>query len=362
MKANEPMRTTQGLTLNFLELVFNKRKISLRKAAYSDELYEKYKRNSDFFIYRFDDSLYLWELCSTKESVPDIFEQVEITIEEHAPIFAKIVERTIVELFTRRDYKVFKQPNSAIWEVELKKSEKPKQFGALMLHPTLVFSVRNLYSQLERRQIIGLSVRRRMKPIFTGSKELIASQLTNTHGLTRNYEGKIVASTHNINRYLEATKQQQSYNNYRREAGSAHNEFEHFRTYTEYFNKIASKFYLPDGLKIQNFSPINLPSASFESTLISKPQYFYYNERTDPRSYNVKAITKLRPYSFEHFINQHLKILVVSPDKYEKSIGKYMMTLKAKLSQLFHLNDVEFYLQTMKPSETYLDAINNASC
>ena len=358
MEVNEPMPTMQGLRLNFLEVVFNKHKVFLRKAAYSDELFKEYKRHSDFFIYKRSDSSYLWELCSTKESLSDIFEEVEIAIEEHAPIFAKIVERAIVELFTRRGYKVFKQPNSSIWEVELRKSEKPKQFGALVLHPTLVFSVRNLYSQLERRQIIGLSVRRRMKPIFTGSEDSITSQLTNTHGLRRNYEGKIVASTHVVNRYLEATKQQQSYNNYRKEAGAAHIEFEHFRTYTEYFNKIASKFYLPDGLKIQNFSPVNLPSASFESISIPKPQYFYYNERIDPLSYNAKAISKLRPYSFERFTNRQLRILVVSPDKYENSIGKYMVTLKAKLSQLFHLNNVEFYLQTMKPSETYLDAIN----
>ena len=42
----------------------------------------------------------------------------------------------------------------------------------------------------------------------------------------------------------------------------------------------------------------------------------------------------------------------------KNSIGKYIVTLRGKLSQLFHLNNVEFYLQTIKPSETYLDVIN----
>ena len=194
------MATTQGLTLNFLQVVFNKHKIFLQKTVYSGELYDEYKRHSDFFIYRRNDFLYLWELCSTKESLSDIFEEAEIAIEEHAPIFAKIVECAIVKLLRSSNYRVFYQRHSSTWEVELK-SEKPRHFGALVLHPTLVFSVRNLYSKLEKKQIIGLTVRRRMRPIFTGSEELITSQLTNTDGLTRNHEGKIIASTHNVNRY-----------------------------------------------------------------------------------------------------------------------------------------------------------------
>ena len=50
--AQESMPVGQGLTLNFLEMVFNKDKLSLLKAAYSDDLYTKYKKHPDFFIYR----------------------------------------------------------------------------------------------------------------------------------------------------------------------------------------------------------------------------------------------------------------------------------------------------------------------
>ena len=149
MKANEPMLTVQGLTLNFLEVIFNKDKLVLPKASYSDELYNEYKRNPDFFIYRFNNSLYLWKLYPTKEPFPDIFKEVEITIEEHAPIFTKIVESAIVELFRGSDYKVFKQRNSSIWEVELKYEEQGN-FGALVVRPILAFSLRNLYSQTGR--------------------------------------------------------------------------------------------------------------------------------------------------------------------------------------------------------------------
>ena len=350
------MPTTQGLTLNFLEVVFNENKLSLRKAIYSDELYNEYKRNPDFFIYRFNDSLYLWELYSTEGSFPDIFEEVEITIEEHAPIFTKIVEAAIVELFRSNDYKIFKQRHSSIWEVDLKHEEQGN-FGSLVVRPVLAFSLRNLYSKLEKRQVIALTVRRGGKPIFIHSEDVIKSQLTDTRGLTRNDRGEITASSHNRSRYLEATGQQQAYDDYLDQIQSSRNEFEYLKKCAENFNAIAPKFYLPNGLKIIDFLLLNLPSASFESIEIPRPQYFYYNERTMGGLYN-RAVSELRPYSFDRFANRQLKILVISPDEYEGSIGGYIVTLKTQMSQLFHLNNIDFSLQTVKPPESYLDVID----
>lgn len=65
----ESMPIGQGLTLNFLEVIFNKNQLSLLKTVYSNDLYAKYKSNPDFFIYRFDDDLYIWKLRPTSESL-----------------------------------------------------------------------------------------------------------------------------------------------------------------------------------------------------------------------------------------------------------------------------------------------------
>ncbi len=352
----ESMLVGQGLTLNFLEVVFNKDKLSLLKAAYSDDLYTKYKKHPDFFIYRSAGDLYIWKLRPTSESLPSIFEEVEINIEEHTLIFTKIVEFAIVNFFRNKDYQVFRQKHASIWEVELK-NEEQKQFGALTVRPILAFSLRNLYSRLKKRQVIALTVRRRMKPIFTGSEELITSQLTDTRGLTRNNAGKIVASTHNLYRYLEATGQQQSYKNYRNKMESAHNEFKYLRRYTKRFNEVAPQFYIPNGLEISNFLLVNLPSVSFESTRIPKPKYFYHNERSKLGYYD-KVVSELKPYSLDLFSNQRLNILVVSPDEYEGSIGEYIVTLDSKLRNLFHLKHVQFHLKTVKAPETYLDVLD----
>ena len=66
----------------------------------------------------------------------------------------------------------------------------------------------------------------------------------------------------------------------------------------------------------------------------------------------------MRPYSFDPFRNQKLRILVVSPDEYEGSIGEYIVTLKKKLKELFHLNNIEFHLELVKSSEDYLQVLD----
>ena len=163
MRNNEATLTEQGLTLNSLEVILNKDKISLLKTAYTHDLYIKYKRNPNFFIYRFDDDLYIWQLRPTDEPLPSNFKEAEITIEEHAPIFTKIVERSIVQFFINNNRSIFLNRYDSTWEVKLQKEEQ-RDFGALSLLPTLVFSLRNLYSKLDERQVIALTLRMRMKP------------------------------------------------------------------------------------------------------------------------------------------------------------------------------------------------------
>ena len=252
--------------------------------------------------------------------------------------------------------KFFPNRYDSSWEVVLKKEEH-RNFGALSLRPTLVFSLRNLYSKLNEQQVIALTLRRRMKPIFTENEEIIKSQLIDIRGLTRNDRGKIIASADNRYRYLEATGQKKNYENYRKRMESSHSEFKFLRESTENFNKTSSRFYMPDGLQISNFLLVNLPSASFEPLQISKPKYFYYNERTKTGYYN-KVVSELRPYSFDLFKNQKLRILVVSRDEYEGSIGEYIVTLQKKLKELFHLDNIEFHLELVKSSEDYLQVLD----
>ncbi len=356
MRSSELIPIENGLTLNFLKMVFNKDTLFLRKTLYSDELYNEYKLNPDFFIYRIKDNLYIWELHPTNQQLPRVFEQVEITIKEYPRIFSKIAERAIVQFFRNNNRQTTWNKYSSIWEVELKK-EKQENFNALSLQPTLRFSVIDLYSTLSQRQVIALSIRRRMKPFFTESEESIMNQLTDNSELTRNYRGEINASTHNLNKYLEATGQKKDYRSYLGKRQTRLTEFEFLKTSAKNFNHIAPDIYMPDGLKISKFSIINPTIAFFKTAKIPKPKYCYYNERTMAGYYN-EAVSKSKPYSYDLFSNQKVNILVVSPDKYDRSIREHIKTLDRKLQTLFHLKDVKFHLKIIKSPETYLDVLD----
>lgn len=356
MRTYESKPKKHGLTLNFLEVVFDKNKLFLPKAEYSHDLFVEYKENPNFYIHRYDDELYIWELCPTDEVLPKSFSEAEVTLEEHAPIFTKIIERAIVTYFRKKKYQIYPRRFSSIWEVESQQGQK--SFGALVLQPTLAFSLRNLYSRLENRQVIALTIRKRGKPIFTGSENEIKSQLTDTRGLKRDLKGNIVASRDNVKRYIEATGQQQDYSESLREIESSEKEFEYFKNSPQNFNRMAPRLCLPDELKIKNFLLVNLPSATFYPMEIPKPTYYCYNERTMKGKSYDQIISQLGPYSLDLFRNRKLNMFVVSPDEYEGSIGEYVEILKKKLKEIFHLNSVEFHLETVKSSESYLEVLN----
>ena len=357
MRSNEPMRMERELTLNLLEIIFNKNTLSLRKTTYSDELYSEYKLNPDFFIYRFKNSLYIWELHPTNHRLPKIFEERVITIKEHTPIFTKIAESALVQLFRNYNRQTVWNKYSSIWEVELQ-MEKQKNFGALSLHPILTFSFHNFPFTLNRKPLIALSLRRHMKPVFNENDETIRNQPANIHGLTRNDKGKITTSIENQYKYLESIGQKQTYLDHQSAMRYPKNESDFFMKYTENLKQITSKLYMPDELKISKFLPVNLPHASFKKPIkINRPQYFYFNERTKS-GYSNKVVHELGPYSLDIFRNQKLDILVVSPDKYDRTISKYTKTLDRKLQSLFHLNDIKFHLKTIKSPENYLDALD----
>ena len=161
----------------------------------------------------------------------------------------------------------------------------------------------------------------------------------------------------NCDRLLEATGLKKDYRSYLRKRQTPLTEFEFLKKSAKNFNHVAPDIYMPDGLKISNFSIINPTIAFFKTAKIPKPKYCYYNERTMAGYYN-EAVSKSKPYSYDLFNNQKVDILVVSPDKYDRIIRAHIKTLDRKLQTLFHLKDVKFHLKIIKPPETYLNVLD----
>ena len=359
MNKRYPFSQQQGnkkLTLNFCEILLNKNLIQIHKAPFTPHLFDIYKENKNFYIHKDSDTLYVWALNCSDHQLPDKFKSSPIKFDEQTPIFKKIIEMSIVEFFRSKNYQIYKKRYSQTWEVEIKR-EKDEPFGSLILRPVLSFSVNNLYSKTSKKQIVALTIRRRYKPVFTGSEQEIQNQLADTRGLTRNHEGRIVASSHNISRYLEATGQVDTFRTFQNQIQAGRNEFNFLKSTVQQFNDISTMLHLPDGLEVDNFLLVHIPNASFQSSKIAKPRYYYYNERVKGGYYD-KIVAELGPYSLDIFRGKKIGIIVVAPDEYEGSVGEYIVKLHRNLKNLFHLDQIEFTIKTIKPPETYLDIIN----
>lgn len=108
-----------GLTLNSFEVDLSKSELTLHRTMYSKESFDRYKNDSDsYFFYRYStderDWIYAWKRKQTNDELPEDFQTAQVKLEEHAPIFTKIVEEATVQLFKQRSYDTFKVPYSSM--------------------------------------------------------------------------------------------------------------------------------------------------------------------------------------------------------------------------------------------------------
>lgn len=347
----------QELALNVLEVELSTNQIRIFETPFSKTAFDNYKaKYQDYFFYRFGDSIYAWEIWNTEETLSNRFKAKTITIEEHAPIFRKVIEESIVQYFRRRGFDTYKDKYSSTWEVSIKK-EQPTKFWHLSLIPNLVFSVTNIYSTAKKEQVFGLTIRKAHKPRFTIPEVRINRQGIDTSDWDRNTRGEIVASSRNRRIYLEATGQTFKYLKFLKTAESDQKEYEFLQSSLENFNQVKGKLFLPDDLEISNFQLTTLSGPKFQSGNIIRPRYYFYNEKTTSTDSYDNALKNLRPYSYDLFANKTVSILVVTPEKYEEAIDKYLDELDKVLKSIFHLRNIEYEIVAVSPQQGYFAAL-----
>lgn len=347
----------QGLALNLFEVALSNTELQVFTTPYTKSSFEWYREQlKDFFFYRFNNATYAWKRRETNQSLPGNFKPAKIQIDEHAPVFRKIVEESLVEYFHQKKYKIRKVKYSSNWEVTLKR-EQPVAFSHLSLFPTLVFSVTNLYSILSNKQVIALAVSKRYVPRFTAGEEEINRQHIDTRDWSRNLRGDVAASSKNRRVYLEATGQSDDYWRFLDSRESDKSEYEYLQETWKTFNEIKNDLFLPSELKVTNFIYSNLPNSSFEAAAINKPQYYFYNEKTKSGQYYDQVLSDLRPFSYDLFASRRVKILVITPEEYEGTVDEYLVKLRRILENVFHLRNIQFDMVTIDARQ-YLAALD----
>lgn len=353
-----PTSLSNSLGLNFFEAVFTNPCASVWSAGYDQALFEHYRADPAFYVYRFDDQLYVWPTAGDAAPTSQYLHEAEITLTSHAPIFAKMLEQALVTYLRGRAYGLRFQRHSNIWEADIRR-ETVGDFGALQLQPKMCMSFHTLSSQQHTgTPLVGLSVRKRYRPRFVADEDRIQAELTDTRDLHRNHAGAVVASSHNVSRYLEATGQSDRFYQFKKDRENDHQIHQFLSQISNTLCQMAPKLYFPGTLSVDKFLLNNLPNSHFEPASIQKPTYYYYNERTKPGYYYNKALEEVRPYSYDRFRGVKVRIAAITPPQYEGTLGEYIPTLRAQLNQMFHLDDVDIDLHTCGPDQTYSGVID----
>lgn len=328
--------------LNIAEIQTNKEAVKVFKIAYTDKLSSYRTDYPDYSFYKLDNEIYAWNHIPTQIELPKEFNNVVISKKEQTLVFKEILEQGIVSFFKSKNHDIYRRKYSSIWNVNLSKDNKIL-FNGLSLNPQLEFQINPLYSTQQDTQVISISIRKTYKPVFTYSDSEFKTNNIDTRNWDKNDKDELIFSPKNRKRFLDATNQADEYQSKISQAYSLQQESKEFSRLLKAFQQYSSEIFFPDDLKITDFYFSNLPNLYFKDVLISKPNYYFLNNRTGSGYYN-KQLKELKPYSFNNFQGNKFKIAVFTPAQNEGSTGSFIKHLQDNLSSNFHANNIEIDL------------------
>jgi len=287
-----------------------------------------------------ENKIYCWSKIPDNPSpLPIDFKPQKISNDSHPTVWSQIIENTFVYLLEESGRELVKRKYSHIWDLKLKQEEGFSGEG-ILLCPVLKFGFQFIKPHVSKKIVYCLSVRKCYPPKLILSDEEYIARNVDTRNWGRNQDGEIISSFANIKKFLEATGQTAQYKSFKNQAYLQQSEYKIIKDFEENLNKIKDKLFLPDGMKITSFLFNTLPNSNFEQNTISKPTYYFHNERTGVGLYNDR-IKKLKPTSYDNFKNREVKILVLTPLKYEGSAGSFSTELIKILKEVFHIQNIK---------------------
>ena len=349
----------QALTMNTLEVICNKERIRVLAMPFEVgkivDLREKYQ---EYFFYAHSALIYAWQLVENPDqNLPNNFKEHAINKIDNTLVFNKVIESCFIQFFRLKDRNVTKVRNSSNWELELKSGGQ--SFNGFSTIPLLTFCFHPLYSIKSARLVLGLSVRVSARFKFTISEEEINLKRVDTRDWKRDEQGQITPFYANVLKFVQATNQQFNFKKHFDDINKESFAYEKLVFFHHHFNStVKDNLILPDGLKIENFVFYNLSNSNFGSSIIAKPRYYYYQDRTARTFYN-DAVKEQKPYTFDKFNGEDVNILVLTSVAYEGSTDEFIAKLKPVLVEMFHLQKITFDTITADiPKQTYIDAID----
>ncbi|PEN13192.1 hypothetical protein CRI94_11155 [Longibacter salinarum] len=344
----------QGLVLNALEISFNNRTVTIPQADYSKERWDSCLEDfPDVWFYRLNDHLYAITSGSSSLGLPDYFDDAEISLRSHSPVFAQIAAESIHRYFSERTPGARRNAYDGSWEVPMSK-QKALSVGLLKVTPMLKYTPRPLYSTSGSEPVLVLVVQTYLRHEFLDSEDANNAAPLSEFDISwqkQDDSDEVYASKRNVLAYLAHLGKIDQYNKYDDKFYAQGARFRNFRIHTHRLNNIRSLLDLPGSLCVDTFTPFLLPSKLFDVRSIRRPVNLFYNDRKPKsREYLNDAVKRLRPYSYDKFQGKVIQIALLAAESREQEAVQYSRTLKDKLQSLFHLSQVEVSIHTFEPS------------
>jgi hypothetical protein len=339
---NNGIQPTTGLTLNILEVIFYKKEVNIYKAPFEDGIIKDYRINyKQHFFYRNGIEIFAWNLVVRPELLlPDEFKACKINWVDNTLVFNKIFESALEYLFKSKGRDIYKTKYSSTFELKLHNGAK--DFQGLNVIPILNFAIHPLYSVQDKKQITALSLRYSTKYEFAISEAEILKRNIDTRDWKRNSKREITTSRDNVKKFLSTTGQNILFDSHIASLNSDQNIYNQFVNIAKDFKeKIIPLLNMPDGLKVLDLLFHHIPNSNFHNDSISKPRYYFYQDRHGSGKYTQDLLLDLKPYTYDYFNGKETKIVVITKDIYEGTTETFIKNVEDRLRKVFHLTKLQ---------------------
>lgn len=361
---NNGIKPTTGLTLNILEIIPSKEEVIIFKVPFKEYIITEYRKNfKQHFFHRDGTAIYAWNLVSQSAlALPVEFKIFQINRVDHTLIFNKVLESAIEYLFKSKGRDIHKPQYGSAYELKLQNGTR--DFQGLQVIPILNFAVNPLYSVQDKKQIAALSLRYSTKYEFTITETEIKKRNIDTRDWKRNAKREIVASIDNAKKFLSATGQNTTFDSHITLLNSDQNTYNQFVNFVKNFKEqIIPLIFMPDGLKISDFLFHHLPNSNFHEDSVSKPRYYFYQDRPGGGKYTQDLLIDLKPYTYDYFNSRESKIVVITKDVYEGTTETFIKKVEERLRTVFHLTKLQIdYLKIEANKSSYDSIVDENDC
>jgi hypothetical protein len=368
---NQKTDLMTGLFLNIFECKFESNYFGLQYLPYKTyaekEAYIKLRdQNPDYELCKYDITLenglresriYFWN----KKEVPSttlVGTEDRIHIQTNPKIISKIIESCIIQHFKNfGKFQLSKKKEEHFWNIV---SPQDLITNIKGLNAYNEFHFNTFFNSYNGTISFYFVLSRGIKLKFSIGKDEFEKRGIECKDL-KGVDNIIFANKQSIKRFLSATGQQGSYDNYMNKLEHNEENFKKVKQVFDWLEKERNSIYLPCENKFSEFSMRYLPfeNDKIQADKLETPIRYYYENKTQRGRYD-EVISALKPYSyhFPEFKDTEIKISIICPKFNEGILEGFINHLETRLKSMFHIKPVfsSIFLTDTK-TETYTNAV-----